>query len=80
MLDALFGSASLRAAEGSMEFALRTLAHIKDHPAGIETTKKRAERLYSQLQSELPTVELGVGTHTFREEVFHQLIDEVLGQ
>ncbi|RPI88050.1 MAG: tetratricopeptide repeat protein, partial [Chloroflexi bacterium] len=80
MLDALLGSASLRAAEGSTETALKALAHIKDHPAGIETTKKRAERLYSQLQSKLPAVESGAGAHTFREEIFHQLIDEVLGQ
>ncbi|RPJ24915.1 MAG: helix-turn-helix domain-containing protein [Chloroflexi bacterium] len=80
MLDALFGSASLRATEGSMDFALRTLAFIKDHPAGIETTKKRAERLYSQLQSELPMVESRAGTQTFGEEVFHQLVDEVLGR
>jgi hypothetical protein len=80
MLDALLGSARLRAAEGSTETALKALAHIKDHPAGIETTKKRAETLYSQLQSELPTVESWAGMQTFREEVFHQLVNEVLGQ
>ena len=80
MLDALLGSASLRAAEGSTETALRALAHIKGHPAAIETTKKRAEALYSRLQSELSTVESGAGTQTFHEEVFHQLVDEVLGQ
>jgi hypothetical protein len=56
------------------------LAHIKDHPAGIESTKKRAETLYSQLQAELPMVESGAGMQTFHEEVFHQLIDEVLRQ
>jgi len=78
MLDALLGTATLRAHEDLHAAAVKTLVYIKDHPASTQTTKDRAEKLYSELSSKLPAGESG--SVAFRAETFDQLVQEVLGR
>jgi tetratricopeptide (TPR) repeat protein len=78
MLDALLGSAMLRASEGLPETAVKTLAHIKDHPASTQATKSRAEKLHAELGSKLPSQKSDVGPAAFQEDVFDQIIQEAL--
>jgi tetratricopeptide (TPR) repeat protein len=79
VLDALLGIATLRANEGLDELAVKTLAHIKDHPASTQTTKRRAEKLYAEFGSNLQTEELEVISAGFHEDSFGKLVQEVLG-
>jgi len=78
MLDALLGNAMLRAREDLHAAAVKTLAYIKDHPASTQTTKDRAEKLYSEHSSKLPAGESG--SVAFHAETFEQLVQEVLGR
>jgi predicted ATPase/DNA-binding XRE family transcriptional regulator len=80
MLDALLGIAILRAGEGFHESAIKTLAHVKDHPASTQATKSRAEKLYTELKSEIPlneTETLSAGAH---EGAFDKLVQDALGR
>jgi predicted ATPase/transcriptional regulator with XRE-family HTH domain len=79
MLDALLGIATLRANEGLDELAVKTLAHIKDHPASTQATKSRAEKLYAEFGSKLPAEELETISAGFQKEAFGKLVQEVLG-
>jgi predicted ATPase/DNA-binding XRE family transcriptional regulator len=80
MLDALLGDAILRVNNGSYERAIKTLVHIKDHPAGMQTTKHRAQKLYSELQSKTPSGESGAMLGMLQEETFDQFVRELLGR
>jgi len=74
MLDSLLGESILRVHAGEKDFAVKALAHIKEHPSSTRATKNRAEKLYADL--------LGEGLEAtrvpFREEVFKDLVDDVL--
>jgi len=78
MLDALLGSAMLRASEGLHETAVKTLAHIKDHPASTQATMSRAKKLHAELGSKLPSEKSGVAPSAFQEDVFYQIVQEAL--
>jgi tetratricopeptide (TPR) repeat protein len=78
MLDALLGNAILRAHQGRTESALKLLTHIKDHPAGVHATRKRAERLYSELCSTAIAERTEVMNYVHSEHEFNRLVDEVL--
>jgi tetratricopeptide (TPR) repeat protein len=80
MLDALLGSATLRANEGLYELAVKTLAHIKDHPASTQITKSRAEKLYADFSSKLVGPESMTLPVTFQEKTFDRLVQDVLGR
>jgi tetratricopeptide (TPR) repeat protein len=80
MLDALLGIATLRANEDLHAMAVKTLAHIKDHPASTQVTKSRAEKLYAEFGSKLPTEELELLSAAFHEESFDQFVQAVLEQ
>jgi tetratricopeptide (TPR) repeat protein len=80
MLDALLGNATLRASEGQHESAFRTLAYIKAHPASMQATKIRAEKLYSEFGSKLSARESQTLSVAFREDVLDQLVQDVLGR
>jgi len=80
MLDALLGNATLRASEGLHETAVKTLAHIKDHPASTQATKSRAEKLFTELGSNLQTRELDISSTVFHKDVFDQIVQEALGR
>ncbi|HEU0296395.1 MAG TPA: tetratricopeptide repeat protein, partial [Anaerolineales bacterium] len=78
MLDALLGNATLRASEGLYESAVKTLAHIKDHPASTQATKSRAAELYTAFGSKLPESESETSPVTFHEETLDQLVQDAL--
>ena len=78
MLDSLLGIATLQANEGLDELAVKTLAHIKDHPASTQATKSRAERLYAEFGSKLPAEELELLSVGFHEVSFDQFVQDVL--
>lgn len=80
MLDALLGSAMLRASEGLHETAIKTLAHIKDHPASTQATKSRAEKLHAELGSKFAAGESDAISAVFHEDAFDQLVQDILGR
>jgi tetratricopeptide (TPR) repeat protein len=80
MLDALLGNAALQASEGLYETALKTLAHIKDHPASTQSMKSRAEKLYTEFGSKLAAGESDAISAVFHEEAFDQLVQNILGR
>ena len=54
LMDALMGVAETQTLEGSLESALETLILISQHPSSSRATKTRAEKLQSELKSQLP--------------------------
>jgi predicted ATPase/DNA-binding XRE family transcriptional regulator len=72
MLDSLLGEAILRVNAGEKNLAIKALAHIKDHPASIQSTKNRAAQLFTELSNE----GLEVSLDTFHEDEIHRLVEE----
>jgi len=80
MLDALLGNAALQASEGLYETAVKTLAHIKDHPASTQSMKSRAEKLHAELGSKIAAGESDAISAVFYEEAFDELVQNILGR
>jgi len=79
-LEALAGFASLQAKRGSKEHALELLLIVLKHPSSLQETKVRAERLQSELESQLTSLQIEAVQARVQAKSYETAVDEVLGQ
>jgi predicted ATPase/transcriptional regulator with XRE-family HTH domain len=77
-LEALAGLASLQAKQGDREHALELLLMVMNHPASLQVTKNRADRLRAELETQLtPTQIEAIQAHT-GEKTFEAVVEDLL--
>lgn len=77
-LEALAGIATLKAKQGNIEQALELLLIVLSHPASLQETKDRADRLRAELEARLtPTQIDAIRAHT-AEKTFDAVVGELL--
>ena len=77
-LDALAGLASLRAKQGDREHALELLLVVSNHPASLQETKDRADRVRAELEAQLTTRQVETIQAQVGEKSFEAVIEEIL--
>lgn len=79
-LEALVGIASLQAKQGDMEQALELLLIVLNHPASIQDTRNRAERLQRELEAQLTSQQVKAVQVRVQAKTFESVVDEILKQ
>jgi tetratricopeptide (TPR) repeat protein len=76
-LEALVGLASLRAKKGDREPALELLLIVLNHPACIQDTRARAERLQRELEAQLTSQQVEAVQAQVQAKTFESVVDEL---
>ena len=79
-LEALVGIASVQAKRGESEQALQLLLAVLNHPASIQETKDRAEKLQQKLEMQLTSQQVEEVRAQARSKTFEVVVGEVLIQ
>jgi predicted ATPase/transcriptional regulator with XRE-family HTH domain len=79
-LEDLVGLASLRAKRGDLEYAVKLLLFVLDHPASIQGTKDRAARLLVEWEAQLTSKQVKAALAWAQAKNFDAVVDEVLMQ
>jgi predicted ATPase/transcriptional regulator with XRE-family HTH domain len=79
-LEDLVGLASLRARRGDLEYAVKLLLFVLDHPASIQGTKDRAARLLVEWEAQLTSKQVKAALAWAQAKNFDAVVDEVLMQ
>jgi tetratricopeptide (TPR) repeat protein len=77
-LDALVGIATIKAKQGNLEQALELSLIVLGHPASLQETKNRADRLRADLDSQLTPVQIKVIYSDAGKKTFDAFVDELL--
>ena len=77
-LEALTGFASLQAKQGDLEHALELLRIVSNHPASLQETKNRADRLRAELEAQLPSTQIEAIQARAAEKTFDAVVEELL--
>jgi tetratricopeptide (TPR) repeat protein len=77
-LEALVGIATLKAKQGNIEQALELSLNVLNHPASLQETKNRADRLRAELEMQLSSTQVEtIQAHT-GEKTFDAIVEDLL--
>jgi len=79
-LEALVGLASLQMKRGHRERSLEWLLIVLNHPASIQETRDRADRLRTELEAQLTRQQVEALQARAWEQSFDQVVSQILGQ
>jgi hypothetical protein len=79
-LEALASFASLQAEPDDREQALELLLIVLNHPASLQETKNRADRLRAELEAQLTSQQVEAAQARVQVKTFEAAVDEVLKQ
>jgi predicted ATPase/transcriptional regulator with XRE-family HTH domain len=79
-LEALVGLANLQVKLGDIEGAFELLMIVLNHPSVLQETRNRAAHLYSELEVQLTSQQVGVIQARVQAKTFEDVVDEVLKQ
>jgi tetratricopeptide (TPR) repeat protein len=79
-LEALVGIATLKAKQGNIERALELLLIVLNHPASLQETKNRADRLRAELEAQLTSQQVEAAQARAQAKTFEVVVDEILEQ
>jgi len=79
-LESLVGLASLQAKRGDTAHALELLLIVLNHPAGVQETRDRAERLQRELEAQLTRQQVEAAQARAQVKTFEAVVNEVLNQ
>ena len=77
-LEALVGIAALKAKQGNIEHALELSLIVLNHPASLQETKNRADRLRTELEARLTQAQIkGINSH-IGEKTFQAVVEDLV--
>ncbi len=77
-LEALVGIATLKAKQGNIEQALELSLIVLNHPASLQETKNRADRLRAELEAQLtPTQSEAIQAHV-GDKTLEAVVEDLL--
>jgi predicted ATPase/DNA-binding XRE family transcriptional regulator len=79
-LAALAGIAALLAKRGESERALELLLVVLEHPAAVQDTRIRAERLRTELEAQLTRQQVAAAQTRAQARTFEAAVDEIMQQ
>jgi predicted ATPase len=79
VLEALAEFASLQAKQGNMEHALELLLIVLNHPASLQETKNRADRLRAELEEQLTPQQIEIAQTRAQTQNFDQVVARFWG-
>ncbi|HEX9076593.1 MAG TPA: hypothetical protein VF932_12485, partial [Anaerolineae bacterium] len=79
-LEALVGLASLQANRGDAQSALELLLIVLNHPASLQETKNRAEKLRLELEARLTPQQIEIAATQVQTSSLDLVIAQVLEQ
>jgi predicted ATPase/DNA-binding SARP family transcriptional activator len=78
-LDALIGIANLQARQGNLEHALDLAWIVLNHPASVQETKRRAEKLRAEIEARVTPQQVEKVQARARDESLEHVINQILG-
>jgi len=80
VLACLFGVATVLAKVGGQEKAVEVLALIPEHPSSIRETIAGAERLFAEIESQLPAQVMAEALERGKAREFEEVVEELLAE
>jgi tetratricopeptide (TPR) repeat protein len=77
-LEALVGIATLKAKQGNIERALELLLIALNHPASLQETKNRADRLRAELEAHLTSQQVEAAQRRATAKTFEAAVEAIL--
>jgi tetratricopeptide (TPR) repeat protein len=77
-LEALVGMATLKAKQGTIEWAHELLLIVLNHPASLPETKNRADRLRAELEAQLTSQQLEAAQTRAKTKTVEAAVEEIL--